>query len=114
MVPSIMNIARVKSSSDANTIFTDDGTAVINPEAGPMPVTLARFSATLLNDNKVKLDWATSMEIICKNFIIERSFDGKYILSGLRSMAMELLLYFMNTALSMKFLPTPAMLFITG
>jgi uncharacterized repeat protein (TIGR01451 family) len=82
LVPSIMNIARVKSSSDANTIFTDDGTAVINPEAGPMPVTLARFSATLLNDNKVKLDWATSMEIICKNFIIERSFDGNIFSPG--------------------------------
>lgn len=82
LVPSIMNIARVKSSSDANTIFTDDGTAVINPEAGPMPVTLARFTATLLNDNKVKLDWGTSMEIICKNFIVERSFDGNIFSPG--------------------------------
>jgi uncharacterized repeat protein (TIGR01451 family) len=81
-VPSIMNIARVKSSSDANTIFTDDGTAVINPEAGPMPVVLARFNATLLNDNKVKLDWGTAMEIICKNFIIERSFDGNIFSPG--------------------------------
>ncbi len=81
-VPSIMNIARVKSASDANVIFTDDGTAIINPEAGPLPVILARFSGTLLNDNTVKLDWGTSMEINCREFIIERSFDGNVFSKG--------------------------------
>lgn len=81
-VPSIMNIARVKSSSDANIIFTDDGTAIINPEAGPLPVTLAKFTATLLPDNKVKLDWGTSMEINCSKYIVERSFDGNLFSQG--------------------------------
>lgn len=75
-VPSIMNIARVNSTSDANVVFTDDGTAIINPEAGPLPVTLAKFAATLLQNNKVQLDWATSMEINCKQYIVERSFEG--------------------------------------
>lgn len=75
-VPSIMNIARVKSISDASVLFTDDGTAIINPEEGPLPVTLAKFTATLLQNDKVQLDWATSMEINCKQFIIERSLEG--------------------------------------
>lgn len=75
-VPSIMNIARVTSQSDANVNFVDDGTAIINPEAGPLPVTLARFSANLLQDNKVQLDWSTSMEINCSRFIVQRSYDG--------------------------------------
>jgi uncharacterized repeat protein (TIGR01451 family) len=75
-VPSIMNIARVVSTSDANVKFVDDGTAIINPEEGPLPVTLERFAGTLLQDNKVKLDWSTSMEINCSMYVVERSYDG--------------------------------------
>ncbi len=75
-VPSIMNIARVKSTSDANIIFVDDGTAIINPIQGPLPVALEKFTAILLQNNSVKVDWATSMEINCKEFIVERSLDG--------------------------------------
>jgi hypothetical protein len=82
IVPSIMNIARVKSSSDANVIFTDDRTAIINPEPGPLPVTLDRIKATLINDRKVKLDWGTSMEINCSKYVIERSFDGRVFSEG--------------------------------
>lgn len=75
-VPSIMNIARITSTSDANVQFVDDGTAIINPEAGPLPVTLTRFTGTLLADNKVELNWGTSMEINCSRFIVQRSYDG--------------------------------------
>lgn len=75
-VPSIMNIARIKAQSDANVKFVDDGTAIINPEAGPLPVTLVSFAAALLPDNKVKLNWATSQEINCDKYKIERSVDG--------------------------------------
>jgi uncharacterized repeat protein (TIGR01451 family) len=75
-VPSIMNIARVKSTSDANIIFVDDGTAIINAEEGPLPVILEKFAAILLQNNSVKLDWSTSMEINCKEFLVERSEDG--------------------------------------
>jgi hypothetical protein len=75
-VPSIMNIARVTSQSDAGIQFVDDGTAIINPEAGPLPVTLEKFSATPLPNNEVKLDWSTSMEINCSQFVIQRSYDG--------------------------------------
>lgn len=81
-VPSIMNIARVTSISDAKVKFVDDGTAVINPEAGPMPVTLTRFTATLLEAKVAKIDWATSMEINCKEFVVQRSFDGKIFSDG--------------------------------
>ncbi len=75
-VPSIMNIARVAASSDALEAFTDEGTAIINPEEGPMPVTLSRFTASLLQENKVQLDWGTSMEINCSRFVVERSNDA--------------------------------------
>jgi uncharacterized repeat protein (TIGR01451 family) len=74
-VPPVMNIARVKSSSDANVIFVDDGTAIINPSEKPLPVTLEKFSASI-SDDKVKLEWSTSMEINCKEFLVERSEDG--------------------------------------
>jgi len=75
-VPSIMNMARVKAVSDANENFVDDGTAIINPDNGPLPVTMVAFTASLLQDKKVKLAWATSMEINCNKYIIERSLDG--------------------------------------
>jgi uncharacterized repeat protein (TIGR01451 family) len=75
-VPSIMNIARVTSESDAGVKFVDDGTAIINPEAGPMPVTLTRFSAKLLDQGQVEVNWATSMEINCSRFVLQRSYDG--------------------------------------
>lgn len=75
-VPSIMNIARITSQSDAGIQFVDDGTAIINPEAGPLPVTLEKFSATPLPNNEVKLDWSTSMEINCSRYIVQRSYDG--------------------------------------
>jgi len=75
-VPSIMNIARITSTSDAGVNFVDDGTAIINPEAGPLPVTLTKFTASLVQDNDVQIDWATSMEINCSKFVIQRSYDG--------------------------------------
>jgi len=79
-IPPIMNIARIKALSDANVNFVDDGTAIINPdngpEGGPLPVTMVSFTASLLQDKKVKLDWKTSMEINCSKYKIERSFDG--------------------------------------
>ena len=76
-VPSIMNIARITSTSDADVKFVDDGTAIINPEAGPMPVTLTRFTATLMQNNQVEIAWGTSMEINCRQFVVQRSYDGK-------------------------------------
>jgi len=75
-VPSIINTARIKALSDANVEFVDDGTAIINAEGGPLPVTLISFAATLSQDNKVKVSWSTSMEINCKEYRIERSENG--------------------------------------
>jgi len=85
-VPSILNIARITSNSDAGVNFVDDGTAIINPEAGPMPVTLTKFGAALLQNNTVKVDWMTSMEINCSRFIVQRSYDGN-IFSDLETVA---------------------------
>lgn len=75
-VPSIMNIARVTSQSDAGIKFVDDGTAIINPEAGPLPVTLEKFTGSMIASNQARLDWSTSMEINCSSFVVQRSFDG--------------------------------------
>ena len=86
VVPSIMNIARVTSESDASVQFVDDGTAIINPEAGPLPVTLIRFSAKLLQSDQAQVDWTTSMEINCSHFVLQRSYDGK-IFSDMQSVA---------------------------
>jgi uncharacterized repeat protein (TIGR01451 family) len=77
LVPSIVNIARIKATSDANVNFVDDGTAIINPDNGLMPVTLVSFTGILLHDNKVKIDWNTSLEINCKQYNVERSIDGR-------------------------------------
>jgi uncharacterized repeat protein (TIGR01451 family) len=85
-VPSILNIARITSISDAGLNFVDDGTAIINPEAGPMPVTLAKFTATALQNNFIKVNWTTSMEINCSRFIVQRSYDGN-IFSDLETVA---------------------------
>ncbi len=79
-VPSIMNIARIKAQSDAGVNFADDGTAIINPDNGPLPVTMVSFNAALQPDNKVKVSWATSMEINCDSYKIERSLDGNIFL----------------------------------
>jgi uncharacterized repeat protein (TIGR01451 family) len=79
-IPTIMNIARITAESDADVPFVNDATAIINPDNGPqngpLPVTMTSFTASLLPDKKVKLDWTTSMEINCSKYIIERSFDG--------------------------------------
>ncbi|MEO6330582.1 MAG: T9SS type A sorting domain-containing protein [Ginsengibacter sp.] len=76
-VPSLINIARIKAKSDANIDFVDDATAIINAEGGPLPVTLVSFTGNLLQDNKIKLTWATSMEINCSQYKVERSIDGR-------------------------------------
>jgi uncharacterized repeat protein (TIGR01451 family) len=75
-VPAIINTARVTAISDANVIYTDDGTAIINPEAGALPIVLMYFKTALQQSKKVNITWGTSMEINCKYFDVERSTDG--------------------------------------
>jgi len=76
-IPPIINVARIEGFSDANEKFTDDGTAILEPLAGPLPVTLKSFTAVLLRNNMIKLDWATLQEINCDRYEIERSLDGR-------------------------------------
>jgi len=76
LVPAIINTARVSATSDAQEIFVDDGTAILNPEGGALPVSLVYFNAVLQQDHKTKVSWSTSMEINCKLYEIQRSFDG--------------------------------------
>ena len=76
-VTPIINVARIIGYSDAGVKSTDDGTAIIEPLGGPLPVTLKTLSANLLNNNLVKISWITTMEINCKKYEVERSLDGK-------------------------------------
>lgn len=76
-IPPIINVARIEGLSDASERFTDDGTAILEPLAGPLPVTLKAFTAVLLGNKIVQLDWATLQEINCDRYEIERSYDGR-------------------------------------
>lgn len=76
-IPSIINVARVEGISDADVRITDDGTAILEPLNGPVPVTLKSFTAVLTGSKLVKLHWATLQEINCDRYEIERSTDGK-------------------------------------
>jgi uncharacterized repeat protein (TIGR01451 family) len=75
-VPAVINTARVSATSDAQVSFVDDGTAILNPEGGALPVTLIYFNAVLQQEHKVHIAWSTSMEINCKYYEEQRSFDG--------------------------------------
>jgi uncharacterized repeat protein (TIGR01451 family) len=76
-IPPIINVARIEGISDAGVRSTDDGTAILEPLGGPLPVTLKSFVATLIRNNTVKLDWATLQEINCDRYEVERSIDGR-------------------------------------
>ncbi|MFT3908238.1 MAG: DUF11 domain-containing protein [Ferruginibacter sp.] len=72
---SIINTARVYANSVAGDVFTDDGTAIIGDNGGPVPVTLLSFQATLDN-MKGLVRWTTSSELNNDYFVLERSTDG--------------------------------------
>jgi uncharacterized repeat protein (TIGR01451 family) len=72
----VINVARMTGYSDAGFKSTDDGTAILEPQGGPLPVTLKQFNATLAGQ-MVNINWSTSMEINCKYYQVERSFDGR-------------------------------------
>jgi len=76
-VTPIINVARISGYSDVGIKSTDDGTAILEPLGGPLPVTLKSFLANLISNNLVKLNWVTTMEINCKKYEVERSADGK-------------------------------------
>ncbi|MEO7523645.1 MAG: DUF11 domain-containing protein [Ferruginibacter sp.] len=72
---SITNTARVYADSQSGSPFTDDGTAIIGDNGGPVPVKLISFQASAEN-MEAKLRWATSAELNNDYFIVERSTDG--------------------------------------
>ncbi len=74
-VPSITNIVRINSVSDAGEIFVDDATAIINPEEGPLPLTFVNVSAQKI-PGAIAVQWTTTQEINCKEFMIEQSEEG--------------------------------------
>ncbi len=76
-VPPVINVARISGFSDAGVKSTDDGTAILEPLGGPLPITLKTFTATLYSNNLVRLAWSTLMEINCDRYEIERSTDGR-------------------------------------
>ncbi|MBS1743509.1 MAG: T9SS type A sorting domain-containing protein [Bacteroidetes bacterium] len=72
---SVINTARITANSQAGDVFTDDGTAVIGANGGPVPVKLTTFKAVLFNKNGL-LTWSTESELNSDYFIVERSIDG--------------------------------------
>jgi uncharacterized repeat protein (TIGR01451 family) len=73
---SVINTARITAVSAAGLPLVDDGTAVIGPLGGAIPVKLTGFTATLLGNGNGLLQWATASELNHRHFIIERSTDG--------------------------------------
>ncbi len=73
----IINTARFRANSQSLVSFVDDATVVINPQGGPLPVTLKSFTASLATNSLVKVNWVTSMEINSKKYDIERSIDAR-------------------------------------
>jgi hypothetical protein len=64
-----------------NIVSFSGGTAAIRvaPTSGPsiaLPVTLLYLKATAINNQYIRLDWATASEINNSGFQIERSIDG--------------------------------------
>lgn len=73
----ITNIARLKSKSEANVNYLDEGTAVITPVLeNLLPVVITSVEARLSAPGTAAISWATSMEIDSRSFDVERSEDG--------------------------------------
>ncbi len=72
---SVSNTARITANSQAGEAFVDDGTALIGPAGGAIPVTLAAFSAAWQGRSGL-LNWTTSQELNNSHFEVERSTDG--------------------------------------
>jgi fimbrial isopeptide formation D2 family protein len=73
----ITNIARLKSKSEANVNYLDEGTAVITPVLeNLLPVVITSLEARLSAPGTASVNWATSMEIDSRWFDLERSEDG--------------------------------------
>ncbi len=71
----VTNTARIFANSVSGEPYTDDGTAVINPAGGPLPVKLSEFSVKKSSGNAL-LKWVTQSEVKNDGFAIEKSVDG--------------------------------------
>jgi uncharacterized repeat protein (TIGR01451 family) len=76
VLPPIINPARLVATSDALIYYVDDATSSISTPATSLPVILSSFTANLLSNKQVKVEWTTSTEINSSKFEIERSSDG--------------------------------------
>ena len=76
-VPSILNIARVNAQSDAAVKFHNDATATLSREAAILPVSLVKFTASIINGHRSVINWSTSQEINNRYYIVEKSNNGQ-------------------------------------
>jgi uncharacterized repeat protein (TIGR01451 family) len=74
---SVINTARIRANSVSGEPFVDDGTAIMSPLGGSIPVVLSRFTASLFNDQTATLQWITQQEQQFSHFIVERSTDAQ-------------------------------------
>ncbi len=77
---SVINTARITANAISGEPFVDDGTAVIGPLGGAIPVKLSSLGAILLNNNTGLLRWTTEMEANFSHFELERSTDGLHFI----------------------------------
>ncbi len=75
---SVINTARIRANAASGEPFVDDGTAIITPLGGAIPVKLSSFTATLLNNRTGVLQWTTEQETSFSHFELERSSDGQH------------------------------------
>lgn len=72
-------IAANANSVDGDLTANNGGTDFWLLKTGiPFPVTIGSFSASLTNEQHVKLTWTSFNETRAKNFVVERSFDQIY------------------------------------
>lgn len=72
----VSNTARITGTEqDGVTPFVDDGTAIIGPQGGGVPVKLSSFTVKA-NYNAALLEWVTSSELMNDHFDVERSTDA--------------------------------------
>lgn len=68
--------AVLEFGTEADQYFPGIISFVIKTLPAPLPVSLIYFNSLLLPGDKAEITWATSAEINCSHFIVEKSFNG--------------------------------------
>lgn len=78
----VVNTARIYGYNSFGDLFTDDGTAIIGPAGGPVPVRLISLNAAFSNAVSTRVTWITELEGGTAYYDIERSNDGVHFVKA--------------------------------